>query len=91
MDSNIGKMFQIPLRYTGFTGARSVRCGKSKDISEYKGTQSGKRTQPGEVGKAFMEEIASGLSVEGQPGVGCGEEASGVSWRPGDLAFKENE
>lgn len=38
-----------------------------------------------------MEEIASGLSVEGQPGVGCGEEASGVSWRPGDLAFKENE
>ena len=37
MDSNIGRLFQFPLRDTGFTGARSIRCGKSKDISEYKG------------------------------------------------------
>ena len=50
---------------TEYTRARSTRCDKSKDICEYKGTQRGQQTQPGDVRKAFTKEMASGLSVEG--------------------------
>lgn len=39
VDTNIGRLFQFPLRDTGFRGARSIRCGKSKDIGEYKETE----------------------------------------------------
>ena len=64
VDTNTGRLFQVPLRDTGLEGARSIRCGKSKDIGEYKETERG-ANQPGETGKTFTEEMASGLSVEG--------------------------